>query len=739
MDKPIRILHVLGRLDRGGAETIVMNLYRNIDRSKIQFDFVKHTDEKCDFDDEIRELGGKIISVPRYTGKNHVSYIKEWKNIFSKRPEYKIIHGHMRSTAIIYLSIAKKYGLTTIAHSHSTGSRGNKIEQLTKNILQFPIRYTADYLFACSDDAGKRLFGKKAVNKENYRIIKNAIDVDNYMFNKSLRNKIRKLLNIEDKFVIGHVGSFTYAKNHEFLLDMFYEVQNQKENAIMLLIGDGDLRKSVEYQIKKLGIKDKVILTGVVSNVNEYLQAMDVFVFPSIYEGFGMALIEAQAAGLNCFVSSNLPKEVFLTDLIYGISIDESTKYWANLIINKMNNLERKDVSEIIKAAGYDIVTSACWLQNFYLELNQKMNKLKVLYWGMSDNLGGIETYLVNLVNVFKNKNIKIDFLSSSKSICFEKEIKELGSDVYHIPSRMPNPFLFYSALIVFFIKRRDYKIVHFFLQSCSSIEPVVVAKLTKHITFVDSQSAYRGKKIITRLLDSINKEILPYFTDEMLAISSVSGRSMFKTKKFKIVKSAINPVKYRYNPLVREKYRNKFGLSNKKVIGHVGRFVHEKNHSFLIDIFQIIHANKPNTVLLLIGDGPLMKEIKEKARKLGLSDSIIFTERRTDIPQLMQAMDVFVFPSLFEGLGRVVIEAQAAGLKTIVSDRIPDEVLITDLVKKIPLNKSEHYWSNEIIKSMDSYDRMDKYDVIYNSGYDIKSSAKQLYGMYQKYNKKFL
>ena len=625
----------------------------------------------------------------------------------------------------------KKYGLTTIVHSHSTGTRGNKIEQLVKNILQFPVRYTADYLFACSDDAGKKFFG----NKKNYYVIKNAIDVDKYKFNRSLRNKMRKSLNVEDKFVVGHVGSFTYAKNHKFLLDIFYEIQKQNRKAILLLLGDGELRKSIESHIKKLRIEDKVILTGVVPNVNEYLQAMDIFVFPSIYEGFGMAVIEAQVAGLNCFVSSNLPEEVFITDLINGISINESAEHWASLIINNMNKLERKDVSAIIKDAGYDIVTYACWLQNFYLEIDQKKDKLKVLYWGMSDNLGGIETYLFNLVNVFKNKkDVKIDFLSSSKSICFEKEIKKLGSDIYHIPSRMPNPFAFYWALINFFIKKRDYKIVHFFLQSCSSIEPVVIAKLTKHITFVDSRSAYKGKKIITRLLDSINKKILPYFTDEMLAISSVSGRSMFETKKFKIVKSAINPIKYKYNPLVREQYRNKFGLSNKKVIGHVGRFVYEKNHSFLIDIFQIIHANKPDTVLLLIGDGPLMEAIREKAKRLCLSDSIIFTGRRTDIPKLMQAMDIFVFPSLFEGLGRVVIEAQAAGLKTIVSDKIPDEVLITDLVKKIPLDKSIYYWSDEIIKSMDSYDRKDTYDIICNSGYDIMSTAKQLYGMYQKY-----
>ena len=368
MGKPIkRVLHVLGKLNRGGAETMIMNIYRNIDRSKIQFDFVIHTNEKCDYNDEIIKLGGKIYSVPHYIGRNHFKYKKAWNNFFNKYSEYKIIHGHIRSTAAIYLKIAKKYGLVTIAHSHSTASRGNKIEQFVKNIMQVPIRYIADYLFACSDEAGVWLFGKKSIKKENYKIVKNAIDVNKYIFDENNRNEMRKILNIENKFVVGHVGNFTYPKNHKFLIDIFYQVQMENKNSILLLVGDGELRSHIEKQMIDLDIKDKVILTGVVKNVNDYMQAMDVFVFPSIFEGLGIAVIEAQAAGLPCVVADTIPDEAFITNLIKKISLNKGSQVWSDQIL-KYTKYDKRDTYKEVCNHGYDICKTAKWLENFYLE-----------------------------------------------------------------------------------------------------------------------------------------------------------------------------------------------------------------------------------------------------------------------------------------------------------------------------------------------------------------------------------
>lgn len=369
MEGPIRILHVLGALNRGGAETMIMNIYRNINHSKIQFDFVIHTNKKCDYNDEIIKLGGKIYSVPRYLGKNHFKYKSTWDAFFSSHPEYKIVHGHMRSTAAIYLKIAKEHGLITIAHSHSTASRGNKAEQFVKNVMQLPIRYTADYLFACSEEAGKWLFGKKTVMENNYRVVKNAIEVEKYLFNEAVRNEMRKALVIEDKFVVGHAGSFTFPKNHKFLIDVFYHVQMKNKNSVLLLLGDGKLKQQIEKQINSLGIKDKVILTGVVSNVNDYMQAMDVFVFPSLWEGLPMTVIEAQTMGLPCIISDKITNEAHITPHIKSVSLNKPADIWADAVISTKKT-GRKDTEHYIEENGFDIRDLVEKLTEFYLSLN---------------------------------------------------------------------------------------------------------------------------------------------------------------------------------------------------------------------------------------------------------------------------------------------------------------------------------------------------------------------------------
>ena len=215
MSDPIRIIQVFAQMNRGGAETMIMNLYRMIERSQIQFDFIVHTNEECAYDNEIRSLGGRIYRVPRYNGKNHFEYIKSWNKFFKTHPNYKIIHGHVRSTASIYLKIAKKFGLVTIAHSHSTSS-GTGFSSIVKNILQYPIRNIADYLFACSEQSGEWLFGKNASKRNNFVILKNSIDVKKFVFNERVRFEKRKELKIDDKFVIGHIGRFIPSKNHKF-------------------------------------------------------------------------------------------------------------------------------------------------------------------------------------------------------------------------------------------------------------------------------------------------------------------------------------------------------------------------------------------------------------------------------------------------------------------------------------------------------------------------------------------
>lgn len=365
----IRILHVLGSLKVGGAESFVMNLFRAVDRERIQFDFIKHTTAPGDFEDEIASLGGKIYVCPRYNGKNHFAYCQWWREFFKKHSEYKIIHGHIRSTASIYLPIAKKFGLTTIIHSHST-SNGKGVISVIKNFMQFPIKYEADYLFACSEAAGRWMYGERALKQKNYKVIPNAIDLRRFVFQPQKRKELRERMKLTECLVIGHVGRFSEDKNHKFLVDIFSEIFKNNKNARLLLVGDGELKKKIQSYCSSLSIGNAVLMTGTQINTEDYYQVMDVFAFPSLWAGFPMSVVEAQAVGLPCYVSDMVTREVGLSDLVTYLPIDKGPKLWADYILKQPNI--RLDVQETISALGFDVHETAKKLMEFYSTLEKR-------------------------------------------------------------------------------------------------------------------------------------------------------------------------------------------------------------------------------------------------------------------------------------------------------------------------------------------------------------------------------
>lgn len=365
MKQPIRILQVFKGMNMGGAETMIMNIYRNVDRSIIQFDFIVHTSNKCYYDDEILSMGGKIYRAPRFNVKNYWKYVKWWKCFFNEHQDYKIIHGHVRSSASIYLSLAKRRGLTTLIHSHSMSS-GTKYATLFKNILRYPIISAADYLFACSTNAGEWLYGKKACLKNKFKILNNAIDVEKYAFDNYEREQLRKEMNIDEKLVIGHVGSFRTPKNHDFLVNIFKVILDREPNALLLLVGDGELKEKIKDKVKRLNIAENVIFTGVRSDIPELLSVMDILVFPSLWEGLPVTLIEAQASGLPCVISDVITDEVLLTPHVQSVSLLKSPEHWANLILS-MDTTNREYYSKFIIESGFDIKETATKLTKFYL------------------------------------------------------------------------------------------------------------------------------------------------------------------------------------------------------------------------------------------------------------------------------------------------------------------------------------------------------------------------------------
>ena len=369
--QPIRILQVFAGMNKGGAETMIMTYYRNIDRSKIQFDFIVHTDKECAFDKEIEKLGGKIFRFPRYIILNHFSYQRKWKQFLLQHPEYKIIHGHFFTISAIYFQVAKRLGETCIAHSHISKLFNNTlIERIKFNLFIEPLRNLAHYHLACSTDAGEWMYGKSILKERTFFVMNNAIDAGKFVFDSHARDKIRDELNLKDKFVVGHIARFTYQKNHVFLIDIFHEIIKQKPNAILLLVGDGDLKDEIIKKVERLNLQHAVLFTGVRNDIPQLLSAMDIFLFPSRYEGLGIVLIEAQTSGLKSFTSANVvPLEAKVTDLLHFVPLSEGAKAWSDQICAMGASYERCNRYDEIKENGYDILTNITWLEQFYLSI----------------------------------------------------------------------------------------------------------------------------------------------------------------------------------------------------------------------------------------------------------------------------------------------------------------------------------------------------------------------------------
>lgn len=360
----VRILHVLGGLNRGGAETMVMNIYRSIDHNKFQFDFIIHNNTEKDYRDEIEMLGGRIYVFPEFKGYNFIMYRNKWDRFLDEHPEYSIVHSHVRSYASIFFPIVKRHGLKTIIHSHST-SNGFGIKSVIKKILQKPLAKQANYLFACSNMSGEWLFGKKAVKKSNYYLVKNSIDANKYRFNIGVRKKYREELGIENKIVFGHVGRLTEPKNHSYLLKVFKEILERLPNAVLIIVGDGELKDKIGEDIRKMKLQDYVYMLGTRNDIANILQSMDVFLFPSLWEGLPVTVLEAQAAGLPCIISDTITDEVKMSSDIVYLPIKNSVDLWVSSALKEVNKRYLQGTDAVI-AGGFDVGETANWLMDFY-------------------------------------------------------------------------------------------------------------------------------------------------------------------------------------------------------------------------------------------------------------------------------------------------------------------------------------------------------------------------------------
>ncbi len=357
---------VIGSTNMGGAQIFILNLLRNMDFERYQVDFaVNFKEVEGGIGQELRNMGCNIYSLPYFKVYNYYSFKKKWKEFLSEH-KYDIVHGHSSNSASVYLNVAKKEGCVTISHSHSAGFRGNLIHRLFKRFFASRIKKVADYWFACSSIAAEHLYGKDYRTYPNYYDIPNAIIANKYLYDENIATSIRSCIGVDkNDFLCGHVGSFTTPKNHFLLLDIFKEVLKKNNGAKLICCGAGTLFPQVKDRAIQLGISDNVIFTGIVKNCNDYMMAMDVLIFPSLFEGFPMTVIEAEASGLPIVMSDVITDEVDITDCVHRMSLNDHPEVWADYII-KLKSEDRTLYNSIVADSKYNMKTGAKFIMSLY-------------------------------------------------------------------------------------------------------------------------------------------------------------------------------------------------------------------------------------------------------------------------------------------------------------------------------------------------------------------------------------
>lgn len=367
----IKVLHHLSSLgDCGGIQSHVLEIFRNINRNEVHLGFITSAPNDLIVLKDMIDSGTEIFICPRFRFINLFSYLKWWTNFLQCHSEYRILHGHIRCSAWLYLTICKHYRLTTIIHSHST-SNGNDILSVIKTLHQYPIRYLADYLLSCSNESGRWLYGNK-IHTSKYRVFPNCINISKFVFNAEIRTEVRHELNLTNEFVIGHVGRFHPSKNHIYLLKVFREIRKHID-ARLLLVGDGPTEKNIRRLAHQWKLEDHILFIGSTHQTARYYHSMDCFVFPSLWEGFPIALLEAQANGLPVVFSDSISDDAILTDRTIKLSVSLKPEKWAQAIL-QLKQTRRCELSakEYDAFQKYDAKVNALALQSFYLEIAEK-------------------------------------------------------------------------------------------------------------------------------------------------------------------------------------------------------------------------------------------------------------------------------------------------------------------------------------------------------------------------------
>lgn len=666
MGQPVRILHILGNTQLGGAESRIMDLYRHMDRSVVQFDFVVHSKEEGYFNEEIRKLGGRIFRVPRFRVLNYFSYCRAWKKLLQEhrdadgRSEFHMIQGHMTSTAAIYLPIARKCGIeTTIAHARSAGvDKG--LKGILTRFLRRNLSKKADYLFTCSELAGISVFGKKAVKQGRTRFLPNAIDCQKFAPDPLVREKIRRELGIENCYVIGHVGRFHYAKNHEYLLRVFAELVKRKtRDYVLLLLGEGSGMEDIRILSRELGIEDKVYFLGNKSNVNDYYQAMDYFVYPSRFEGMPGTIVEAQTAGLRCLMSDTICKEVIATELVTTRSISEDPGLWADEIEQHLQYQRSSRVDEM-KELGFDVHGQAMLMTDFY-------TKEKLLLISPMLHQGGFERVCITTARLLKPYYDVSIVIFDDADIAFD--IRGLSIINIHLGVRNGKlakiTNLMRRAVRVRKLKQRMKPVIAYsFGPSANMVNALSKTSLTR---------VFLGLRGYQDVADDPKMKLYVRKADRIICCSKEIEAIVQEKYGYLQTATLYNPYDAEgITELSKEKVTDlpwKMEDEDRpRILIGVGRDDPIKGFWHLIKAFYLVQKEIPQMRLIIMGDGSF-EQAKSLVSELQLEQKVYFPGVRKNPYKYLAASEMFLLSSYTEGFPNVLVEAMILGRPLISTD----------------------------------------------------------------------
>lgn len=745
----IRILHIVPGMNRGGMETYLMNLYRKMDRQEIQFDFlIHHTGVGC-YEEEIRRLGGRICHIPS-RHENGVANRRELDRFFREHPEYRVVIQHVSSLSYTApLKAAASAGVPVrLFHCHNVREGGSAVLQPLHRFLHWIHGPRAGWLAtdfcACSLSAAEFLTSKRTYLMSRLKMMPNVFDTADFSWTPSVRASVRAELGVEEKtLLVGNVGRLVPQKNQTFLIRMVLRMRDRYPDTRLLLMGSGEGETALKSACRELHMERAVIFAGEREDIRRYYQAMDIFVFPSLYEGLGMAVLEARAAGLPCLLSERVPEEVRSGEAVKVLELKAGETVWALKALEMVrqygkirDRLSRKAQKEL---APYDAARAAGGVEAYYKKLAGRSDgSLHILQVRMDEEkgAGGISAYILGLFRQMKDPGIRFDFLMpvGSRCACAE-EIAELGGTVYPVFVRKRDGLReHFISLSQFYAAHPEIKVIHGHYGQMHSLAEYTAA-CRAHVPariFHAHSTDQEPSGLRTKIQAGYHRFLIPRCSNVLLACSDQAGKALYGKHRFQTVSDGIETERFAYDQEKRRQIRKELGIDSRRVIGHAGRFVWQKNHDFLLEIFADIHKKDRKTLLMLIGEGELRAHMERKVRELRLEGAVLFLGQRKDMEKLYLAMDMFLLPSHYEGLGMVLLEAQASGLPCIASsEAVPEEVKVLDSFRFLSLDAGCEVWAEAALEALEETRGVDGAKKVSGAGYESRMLAAQMEQLY--------